>query len=252
MINKQTNGHGCEVRAQRQSRCTALLSTMLACCVGILFTAPCPVRAEPDSDPIRSGPIKVIRTAVDAGHEQRLHDAYRAYRDGNPAVAAAGYEDVLRAYPDNRDAMLGLAACALMQGDIPAATGMYRRILRAFPQDNLSRAALIGLQRDGQGEALIRELLAKQHGEPFLYATLGQLQAAAARWAEASQAFAYAHRIDPANPVYAMNLAVSLDRMGQREQALQYYRATLKLVEQGNANLDIRPVMRRIQSLRKP
>ena len=250
MINRQTNGQGCEV--QGQSRCTALLSTMLACCVGILFTASCPVPAEPDSGPNHSGPIKVIRTEIDAGHEQGLHEAYRDYRDGNLAAAAAGYEDVLRAYPDNRDAMLGLAACAFMQGDIPVATGMYRRILRAFPQDSLSRAALIGLQRDGQGEALVRELLAKQPGEPFLYATLGQLQAAAARWAEASQAFSTAHRIDPASPVYAMNLAVSLDRMGRREQALQYYRATLKLVEQGNANLDIRPVMRRIQSLRKP
>lgn len=252
MINRQTNGDGYEVPVQGQSRGTALLSTMLACCVGIIFTISFPVLAEPDSAPNHFGPIKVIRAELDAGHEQRLHGAYRAYRDGNPDVAAAGYEDVLRVYPDNRDAMLGLAACALMQGDIPAATGMYRRILREFPQDSLSRAALIGLQQDGQGEALLRELLSKQPGVPFLYATLGQLQAAAARWAEASQAFSSAHRLDPANPVHAMNLAVSLDRMGQREQALQYYRATLKLVEQGKVNLDIRPVMRRIQSLRKP
>ena len=225
----------------------AMIRRLIAFCIGVVCATTHPVLAAPDS-----GPIKVIRTEIDAGHETRLHGAYRAYRDGNPAAAKAGYEDVLRAYPDNRDAMLGLAACAVAQGDIPAATGMYRRILRAFPQDMLSRAALIGLQQDRQGAALIRELLSKQPGAAFLHGTLGQLQAAQGRWPAARQSFSAAHRIDPANPAYAVNLAISLDRMGQRAQALKYYRTTLKLAEQGNAGLDIRPVMQRIQSLRRP
>ena len=220
---------------------------LIAFCIGVVCTTIHPASAEPEP-----GPIKVIRTEIDAGHENRLHAAYRTYQAGNPGAARAGYEDVLRAYPDNRDAMLGLAACALMQGDIPSATRMYRRLLRAFPQDTLSRAALIGLQRDRQGETLLREMLSKQPEEPFLYLTLGQLQAAQARWAEASQAFSSAYRIEPANPVHAVNLAVSLDRMGQREEALNYYRVTLKLVEQSNSNLDVRPIMQRIQSLRRP
>ena len=225
----------------------AMIRRLIAFCIGVVCATTHPVLAAPDS-----GPIKVIRTEIDAGHETRLHGAYRAYRDGNPAAAKAGYEDVLQAYPDNRDAMLGLAACAVAQGDIPAATGMYRRILRAFPQDMLSRAALIGLQQDRQGAALIRELLSKQPGAAFLHGTLGQLQAAQGRWSAARQSFSAAHRIEPANPAYAVNLAISLDRMGQRAQALKYYRTTLKLAEQGYAGLDIRPVMQRIQSLRRP
>ena len=224
----------------------SLLSAMLVCFVGVSLTIVHPVSAEPDP-----GPIKVIRTEIDAGHENRLHAAYRAYRDGDLAAARAGYEDVIQVYPDNRDAMLGLAACAVVEGDVKSAVNMYRRILRAYPQDVLPRAALIGLQEDRQGEAVIGEFLSRQPDEPYLHVVLGRIQAAQGRWPEARRAFSDAHRIDPANPVYALNLAISLDRMGQGEQALEYYRATLKLVEQGGSSLDIRPVIRRILALRQ-
>ena len=264
----EITGDGFQIRPRRQDRCRrsfvacwipafagmtrlfygciALLPAAFACCIGFAGTTIRPALAEPDP-----GPIKVIRTEIDAGHENRLQAAYRAYRDGDLAAARAGYENVIRAYPDNRDAMLGLAACAVVEGDVKSAVSMYLRILRAFPQDVLSRAALLSLQEDRQGDAVIREFLSRQPDEPYLHAVLGRLQAAQARWPEARRAFSSAHRIDPANPVYALNLAISLDRMGQREEALEYYRVTLKLVEQGASSLDIRPVIRRILALRQ-
>ena len=240
----ETKRDGFEIRPRRNK--LHFLSAALACFVGVSFTIVHPVLAEPVS-----GPIKVIRTEIDGSQENRLNAAYRAYQAGNIGAARAGYAEVLQTYPDNRDAMLGLAACEFVGGNVKSAVSMYRRILRAFPQDVLSRAALIGLQEDRQGEAVIREFLSRQPDEPYLHVVLGRLQAAQARWPEARRAFSYAHRIDPANPVYALNLAVSLDRMGQREEALEYYRVTLKLVEQGDSNLDIRPVIRRILALRQ-
>ncbi len=197
-------------------------------------------------------PISVIRTEVAENKDDQANAAYHAYQAGNLDAAKSGYADVLQTYPDNRNAMLGLAACAVREGDIKTALSMYQRIIRAFPQDIFSRAALIGLQGDRQGEPVIRQLLSKQPDNPFLYVTLGQLLAAQTRWPEAQQAFSTAHRMEPANPVYTLNLAISLDRMGQREEALSYYRTTLKLVEAGASTLDIRPVIRRIQSLRRP
>ena len=205
-----------------------------------------PVKAETDP-----APISVIRTEVAEDMDDRAQAAYRAYQAGNLVAAKSGYTDVLSVYPDNRDAMLGLAACAVREGDIKSAVSMYQRIIRAFPQDALSRAALIGLQQNRREEPMIRQLLSKQADNPFLYATLGQLLAAQTRWPEARQAFSAAHRIDPANPVYALNLAISLDRMGHRDEALNYYRATLELVEAGASDLDIKPVIRRIHSLRR-
>ena len=224
-----------------------VLTAFIASGACALAAAPRPAMAEPEP-----APISVIRSEPGAGREDRLNSAYRDYRAGAIGAARSGYEEVLRAYPDNRDAMLGLAACAVAEGDVKAAVSTYRRILRAFPRDVLSRAALAGLQEDLQGEAVVRELLSRQPDEPYLHGVLGRLQAAQARWPGARRAFAAAHRIDPANPVYALNLAISLDRLGRREEALEYYRATLKLVEQGASGLDIRPVIRRILALRRP
>ena len=234
------------------ARCTGAwqgsvsLSVVIVFYACAVFAAIRPAVAEPDP-----APISVIRTEIDGSRENRLNSAYRAYRAGNIGAARAGYAEVLQAYPDNRDAMLGLAACEFVEGDVKSAASMYRRILRAYPQDVLSRAALIGLQEDRQGEAVIREFLSRQPDEPYLHVVLGRLQAAQARWPEARRAFSAAHRIDPANPVYALNLAISLDRMGQRGEALEYYRTTLKLVEQRASSLDIRPVIRRILALRQ-
>ena len=196
--------------------------------------------------------ISVIRSEAGQNRDGELVAAYRAYQDGNLEAARSGYAQVLQTYPDNRDAMLGLAACAVRQGDVKSAVTMYQRIIHAFPQDALSRAALIGLQRNRQGGPVIMELLSKQPDNPFLHSVMGRILAEQARWAEARQAFSAAHRIDPANPVYLLNLAISLDRLGQREEALGYYRATLKLVQQDASDLDIRPVLKRIQSLRRP
>lgn len=214
----------------------------------------CAVRAAPQSAGAEGNPapISVVRTGAAETRGDRVHAAYRAYLAGDLGVARAGYAEILQAYPDNRDAMLGLAACAVREDDIRSAINMYQRIIQAFPQDVLSRAALIGLQKNRQGEPVIRELLLKQPDKPFLHVTLGQLMAAQSRWPEAQQAFLAAHRIEPASPVYSLNLAISLDRMGQKGKALDYYRTTLKLVEQGDSDLDIRPVIRRIQSLRRP
>ena len=220
---------------------------MIIMTAAVVFPAPAP--ADGGDEPAQ---ISVIRSEVAEKRDDQVYAAYQTYRDGNREEARYGYEQVLRADPHNRDAMLGLAACAVRDGDTRTAISMYRRIIRAFPRDVLSRAALIGLQRDRQGDPVIRELLAGQPDNPFLHLVLGQLLAGQSRWAEARQVFYEARRIDTANPVYTLNLAISLDRLGQREQALAYYRTTLKLVEQHASDLDIRPVVRRIQSLRRP
>lgn len=220
---------------------------VLVMTAAVVFPAPAPAGGG-------DGPaqISVVRNEAAEPRDGQVYAAYQAYREGNREQARYGYEQVLRADPDNRDAMLGLAACAVRDGDTRTATSMYRRIIHAFPRDVMSRAALIGLQRDRRGEPVIRELLAGQPDNPFLHLVLGQLLAGQSRWDEARQVFYEARRIDAANPVYTLNLAISLDRLGQRDQALAYYRATLRLVERGASDLDIRPVIRRIQSLRRP
>ena len=242
MIDRQTTGNA-----------SAIPSKVVFYPALIVFAAcAVPTSLQPVSAESEPAPISVIHKKAVSIKDDQVDAAYHAYQSGNLDAARSDYAQVLQAYPDNRDAMLGLAACAVKEGDVKSALSLYRRIIRAFPQDDLSRAALIGLQRNRQGEPVIREMLLKQPGNSFLYMILGQLHAAQARWAEARQAFSAAHGIEPTNPVYTLNLAISLDRMRRRDEALSYYRATLKLVEQSTSDLDVRPVIRRIQSLRRP
>ena len=73
--------------------------------------------------------------------------------------------------------------------------------------------------------------------------------AAQARWPQARQAFFEAHRLAPAHPGYALNLAISLDRLGRSEQALHYYHLALDLADRNGADFDAAPVTRRIGAL---
>ena len=108
--------------------------------------------------PVRQGPKRLrrrrstlsARNPAQTGDGQ-LQGAYRAYRAGDLDAARSGYAEVLQDYPDNRDAMLGLAACAVREGDLRSAASMYRRVTRAYPQDAWARAALAGLQGSRQG-----------------------------------------------------------------------------------------------------
>lgn len=77
----------------------------------------------------------------------------------------------------------------------------------------------------------------------------GAEQAAQARWPQARQAFFEAHRLAPAHPGYALNLAISLDRLGRSEQALHYYHLALDLAERNGADFDAAPVAQRIGAL---
>ena len=77
----------------------------------------------------------------------------------------------------------------------------------------------------------------------------GAEQAAQARWPQARQAFFEAHRLAPAHPGYALNLAISLDRLGRSEQALHYYHLALDLAERHGADFDAAPVAQRIGTL---
>jgi uncharacterized protein HemY len=85
--------------------------------------------------------------------------------------------------------------------------------------------------------------------QPSLYFTLGRLYATQARWAEAQQAFFDAYRLDSANPDYAYNLAVSLDRLEQVQSALDYYNVALGLATGTPAGFDPSAVTERIQTL---
>ncbi len=217
--------------------------------------APAVQESLPDDIDVPPGMIRISRSKAPDDRGTRLMDAYAAWQTGDREEAGRLYSEVMENYPGNRDALLGLAAIALTGGDTDTARKHYASLLSANPGDELARAALIGLEREADPvsrESALKVLIQEYPERPYLYFNLGNVFAAGRRWAEAQQAFFEAYRLDPQNPDYANNLAVSLDRIGQYATAVDYYLTALDLAKTRAAEFDDADLLARIQQLENP
>jgi len=161
-----------------------------------------------------------------------LSDAWRDYRQQNYTGAERKYKQVLHQYPDNRDAMLGLAAIAMYRNRNAVARYYYERVLKKHPGDNVARVALLSLI--GSGDTLkdgsrLKHWLQSDPNNPQLHFSLGNYFAGNGHWKEAQHAYFEAFRLAPTRADYAFNLAVTLDQLALQKQALNYYRKAREL-----------------------
>jgi tetratricopeptide (TPR) repeat protein len=183
----------------------------------------------------------------------RVASGYAAYQAGDMARARSEYELAVGAEPGNRDALLGLAAVETRAARFASADEIYRRLLAADPRDAHAHAGLLALRARQvdpvAAESRLKGLIAAGAGESVLYFTLGNQYAHQRRWPEAHQAYARAATIDPENPDFAYNLAVSLEHLRQPQAALQQYRRALALGLQRTTNFDPAAAEARVQQL---
>jgi Tfp pilus assembly protein PilF len=178
---------------------------------------------------------------------------YAAYAAGDLNAARSAYEDALRDEPANRDALLGLAALEVRSARYESAEALYLRALQIDPRDGDTQAALIAL-RSGRSDPLVTEsrvkiLIAADPSAHALHFTLGNQLAAQNRWAEAQQEYFKAYVADSDNADLAYNLAVSLDHLHQRRQALEYYQRAIALGERRGAGFDLNSARARAAQL---
>jgi len=209
--------------------------------------------AAPQSGPTQRGRDITI-TPASVQSDPVLESAYQAYNAGDLARARDDYQQVLRSNPDNRDALLGLAAVETQAKRYDAADRYYTRLLELDPRDFHAQAGLIGLR--GQvdplaAESRLKNMIAAQPEASFLHFTLGNQFAAQERWAEAQQAYFNAYAGDTENADFACNLAISLDRMHQTKPALEYYRRALALAQSRPASFDQTQVSKRVLQLER-
>lgn len=209
------------------------------------------VRAEAEAS---DGPL-VRSTAGGDGRSplaQALQEGYRALRRGDLMAARRHYREAVELGPSNRDARLGAAAVAQRQGNAAAAIEHYRKVLADHPRDPYARSGLASLESTGDPRRIESELKTLLKQEPNAHAlryALGNLYAREDRWSQAQSAYFEAFRTAPKEADYAFNLAVALDRLGQREAAVKYYGEALDLAGDGSASFPLESARSRMESL---
>jgi tetratricopeptide (TPR) repeat protein len=183
----------------------------------------------------------------------KVESGYAAYQAGDLAKARTDYEQALADDPNNRDALLGIAAIETRSGRYDAAEAGYLRMLQVDPRDANAQAGLLALRAARQdpaaSESRVKSLLAQTPGAHVLNFTLGNQFAQQGRWAEAQQEYFKAFAGDPENADFAYNLAVSLDHLRQPRLARDYYLRAAALAEKRGGAFDVAAARARASQL---
>lgn len=216
--------------------------------------APAQAEARSGSELFKENPaIRIRQSAATSQLNPTLGKAYQSFLSGDTGTAQQLYQKALQQEPNNRDALLGLAAIALKYRQTGQAAAYYGKLLELDPADPEALAALIGLQGQTdptQSESRLKKILAQNPQADAAHFALGNLYAQQSRWAEAQQSYFRAYSSAPGNADYAFNLAVSLDHLNQGKLALDYYQRAL--AQPGPANFDKPSAQLRIQELLPP
>ena len=180
-----------------------------------------------------------------------LSSAYQNFIAGDAATAKSQYQKVLQQEPNNRDALLGMAAIALNQRQAEQAGSFYGRLLELDPGDPDAIAGLTSLQQGDpvQSESRLKKSLSQNPQAGAVLFALGNLYAQQSRWSDAQQTYFRAYTTTPGNADYAFNLAVSLDKLNQVKLAREYYQRALKLTNDSSGNFNRSDVEKRINEL---
>lgn len=220
----------------------------------VLVTENKPVVDKPNEAIISSSSelLKISKNTISLKQNAMVNEAFKAYQAGQLDSAESLYRNALQDAPENRDIHLGLAAIAINKGDRKSAYTHYLKLLDMDPDDAFALSSLISLSKNSdpiKDESMIKTLIHKEGKVPYLYFALGNVFAKQDRWAEAQQAFFDAYSLDSTNPDYVLNLAISLDKIGQYATALDFYNVAIALAQHATVKFDLSSVNDRIQIL---
>jgi len=184
---------------------------------------------------------------------EKLGQAWQAYDDGRYSSAKNLYIEVLNSEENNRDALLGLGAIAVIEKDYVPARDIYMSLLEQDPRDPIAIAAIASLQTDGvslqEDERFLANMLLKNPNAAHLNFALGNVYAQQEKWKSAQQYYFNAWQQDIENADYIFNLAVSLDQLGKPELAINLYRDSLSKSNNKQVSFSREDVQKRITEL---
>ena len=124
---------------------------------------------------------------------------------------------------------------------------MYDTLLAVEP-DNAAAAAALLNSRGNVDVSGLKHLVQRHPDSGQLYFALGVQYSEQGKWGEARAAFADALRLEPGNPEYMFNLAVTLEHLQRYDEARGVYGLTLASAD-SSSYLDRTLIARRIDQL---
>ena len=178
-----------------------------------------------------------------------LRNAWLAYNKSDYLTASSAYKSVLKREPNNRDALLGMAAVAVKSEDYKKAKESYRLLLKLDPRDQVAVSGMSNIDKlsaSSQIESKLKFMLQQQPSATHLNFALGNYYARKGRWPEAQAEYFKAWQGNADNADYIYNLAVSLDQLGKKNEALRFYKESLLYVSEQNISFSKADVEERI------
>lgn len=182
------------------------------------------------------------------------NEGYVAYQTGNYGVSLSKYVQAYRQAPENKDALLGMAAVHTKLNQ-PKLAAVYYQKLKALGFDVKQEA-----QRNTRDDEMrspnhrvdLNDALAQLKSTPNdarLNFSVANLFAKKRDWAQAQTYYFKAHQYNPSNPNYVFNLAVSLEHIGQPKAALTFYQKTRALMANTPSTINPMTVAKRLDEL---
>jgi len=164
--------------------------------------------------------------------DPRFAEALEHHQHGRLNAAAQVYEDVLAERPDHVDALQGLGAVRLQQGDPAGATKCLRHAVALQPDRALVHANLgavfLAAGLSAEAEKALRDALALEPCCLPALSTLARLLEARGELASAHSALETAVASESGNASVRLQLGLLYDRDGQFDEAERSLRAALE------------------------
>jgi Tfp pilus assembly protein PilF len=197
--------------------------------------------------------VQVRRVSQQA--QDNVTAGYNALVRGDHAMALGFYERTLQQEPRSILAQLGRGAALQKMGNLNEARTSYERVLRIDPSNReaLTNLTVILAERE-PGEALKR-LQELEREYPSFSPVKAQIGLVYAKLNQLEPALDYLRRavnLTPDAPMYHLNLALVLDRLDRKEQAVVSYERVLAAAAAGRVapEISVADIERRVRYLR--
>lgn len=231
---------------------------------------PEPMPAIAPNSPARmlSPPISVNRTEFELGvgnqvqvrqvadsARNKASAGYDALVRGSYDAALAFYDDALKEEPNSVLAVLGRATSLQKLGRGAEAQAAYDQVLKMDPANREALTNLTSILAERSPQEAISRLVELEREYPAFSPIKAQLGLIYAKTGSMQQALDYLGRavaLAPETVMYHYNLALVLDHLGRKEQAVASYDRVLSSIAggRGPAELSASDIERRVQFLR--